>query len=162
MLDGSFMNSGTLRLRGKIRPDHNGPEFDVSLQLKDAEIKTLNQALRAHGGLDVVAGQLSVFSEVAVRDRVVSGYVKPLIVGLDVYDPAQDGEKPFLSKIYQSTVGAVANLLQNKPLERVATVTPIAGRLDAVDAGGWRTFTLLLRNAFVEAIRGGLEPDRAT
>lgn len=162
MLDGTFMDSGTLRVRGKIRPDQNGPDFEVSLELKDTEIRTLNEALRAHGGLDVVAGQLSVFSEVSVRDRRVAGYVKPLFVDLDVYDPAQDREKPILNKIYQSTVGAVANLLKNKPLERVATVTPIEGTLDAVDTGGWRTFVLLLRNAFVEAIRGGLEGESAT
>ena len=97
-----------------------------------------------------------------MRDRRVAGYVKPLFVDLDVYDPAQDREKPILNKIYQSTVGAVANLLKNKPLERVATVTPIEGTLDAVDTGGWRTFLLLLRNAFVQAIRGGLEGDSAT
>jgi len=159
MLDGSFMDSGTLQLRGQIRPDRNGPDFEASLELKDAEIKTLNEALRAHGGLDVVAGQLSVFSEVAVHDRLIKGYVKPLLVGLEVYDPAQDRKKPMLNKIYESAVGAVAELLKNEPLERVATVTPIEGTLQDVDANRWRSFLLLLRNAYVEAIRGGLEGD---
>lgn len=158
-LDGRFMNSGTLRVRGSIRPDRDGPDFAVSLQLKDVEITTLNKALLAHGDLDVVAGQLSVFSELDVRDRVVNGYVKPLVTGLDVYDPSQDDEKSLGSRIYQGTIGAVAKLLKNEPLDRVATVTPIAGRLEAVDAGAWQTFVLLLRNAFVEAIRGGLEPN---
>lgn len=160
-LDGTFMKSGTLRFRGKIRPDHMGPGLDFNLQLTDTEIKTLNPALRAHGRLDVVAGQLSVYSEVAVRDRRVSGYVKPIIVDLDVYDPAQDRKKPVLNKIYQGTVGAVARLFKNEQTEQVATVTPIAGRLEAIDADGWRAFVLLLRNAYVEAIQAGLERESA-
>jgi hypothetical protein len=159
-LDGTFMDSGTLALRGKIRPDHEGPGLDFDLELKDVELETLNEALRAHGRLDVVAGQLSVYSEVTVRDREVRGYVKPILVDLEVYDPAQDREKSLLNRIYQGTVGAVVGLLENEKTDQVATVTPIAGRIGAIDADGWRAFLLLLRNGFVEAVQGGLEHER--
>lgn len=156
-LDGTFMGSGSLRLRGTIRPDRQGPDLDLALQMEGTEIKTLNDLLRAHGRLDVVAGELSIYSEVAVRDGAVTGYVKPLFVGLDVYDRAQDRDNSLLNEVYQGAVGAVATVLQNQPLDQVATVTPIAGSLDAVDPDAWRSFVLLLRNAFIEAIRPGLE-----
>lgn len=160
-LDGRFMGSGTLQLRGRIQPDEDGPDLGLELEMKDVEIETLNELLRAHGGLDVVSGRLSVFSEVKLQDRKIDGYVKPLFVDLEVSDPEQDADKPLLSRIYEGSVGAVARLLENDPLEQVATVTPIEGEIDAIDIDGWRSFVLLLRNGFVEAIREGLEGGNA-
>ena len=54
-------------------------------------------------------------------------------------------------------MGALATVFQNQPRDQVATVTPISGELDAVDPDAWRSIVLLLRNAFIEAIRPGLE-----
>lgn len=160
-LDGRFMQSGTIHLRSTIRPDQGGPDLDFNFESTNTEIKTLNPALRAHGRLDVVSGKLSVYSEVEVRAGRVKGYVKPIIVDLEIYDPAQDRKKPVLNRIYQGTVGAVAKLFKNQETEQIATVTPIEGRLDAIDADGWRAFVALLRNAYVEAIGAGLELESA-
>lgn len=157
-LQGAFMNSGRLDVRGTLHPDSDGPALDVTLELVDLELAELNDLLRAHGQLDVVAGRLSVYSEVGVADRRVAGYVKPLLVDVDVYDRRQDAHAPLLNELYQGVVGGVATVLENPPRDQVATVTPIEGRLDDPDADVWTSLGRLLRNAFVEAIRPGLEP----
>lgn len=156
-LVGRVMGSGSLKIGGDVRPARDGPDLDVEIQLRDMEVAKLNDLLRAHGRFDVAAGRLSVFSEVDLHARRVDGYVKPIFVDLEISNPAQDRGKPILDRLYEGTIGAVAKLLENDQVEQVATITPIRGRLDAIDADGWRTFVLLLRNAFVEAIRGGLE-----
>ncbi|MEZ4282339.1 MAG: DUF748 domain-containing protein [Myxococcota bacterium] len=156
-LDGRVMDSGVLKLRGGIRETQNGPDLEAELQMEDLAIETLNEALRAHGRLDVVDGRLSIYSEISLRDRRVDGYVKPLIVDLEVSEPEQDREKSLLNRIYQGAVGTVAGILENEPRDQVATVIPISGEIDSIDANGWKSFVLLLRNAFVEAIGNGLE-----
>ena len=51
----------------------------------------------------------------------------------------------------------MTSLLKNDDNKQVATRAPFAGNFANNDVDIWTTIVNLLRNAFVQAIRGGLE-----
>jgi hypothetical protein len=54
-------------------------------------------------------------------------------------------------------VEAVGELLEDQKRDRIATKIPFSGSIKDPKAGVWSTVGGLLRNAFIEALRRGLE-----
>jgi hypothetical protein len=156
-LTGKFMGSGPASADFKLRPTRPGPDFDLAVQIEETDLKTMNDLLRAHGNFDVTAGRFSMYTELSVRDRRVSGYVKPLFQDMTVYDARQDRDKNVLRKVYEGVVGGVSRVLQNRPRDEVATRIEISGPLDNPNAGIIETIVGLVQNAFFKAILPGFE-----
>src|SRR5690606_3653989 len=103
----------------------------------DVDLRTLNDLLRSRGGFDVNAGNFSLFSEIAVREGRVDGYVKPLFANLDVYDRRQDSDKNIFQQAYEGIVGGIGTLLENQPRDEVATRTDLSGRIENPETSVW-------------------------
>ncbi len=129
-LTGKFMGSGPASADFKLRPTRPGPDFDLAVEIEETDLKTMNELLRAHGNFDVTAGRFSMYTEISVRDRQMSGYVKPLFQDMTVYDARQDRDKNVLRKVYEGVVGGISRVLQNRPRDEVATRIELSGRLD--------------------------------
>jgi hypothetical protein len=155
-LRGRFMGSGATTLRGRFQPAARSPTLDASLEIADTDMRALNDVLRAYGGFDVARGRFSLYSEVAVRDGQVDGYVKPLFRDLDVYEARQDREQGIGKRLYEGVVGGVADLLENAPRDEVATVTDLSGPLQNPNADLLEMVGRLVENAFFRAILPGL------
>jgi hypothetical protein len=151
-LRGKFMGSGDLDAVLTFRPDKRGLNLDLAARIEGTDARALNDVLRAHGGFDVVAGVFSLYSEMSVRGGTVRGYVKPFLQDLDVYDARQDHEKSALRKLYERIVGGLANLLENRPRDEVATKANLWGRVDDPQASTLQIIAGLIRNAFFDAI----------
>jgi hypothetical protein len=156
-LTGKFMGGGPARADFRLHPTRPGPDFDLSVQIDETDLKAMNDLLRAHGKFDVAAGRFSLYTEVAVKDRQVSGYVKPLFQDMVVYDPAQDRDKKPLRKVYESVVGGISKILQNRPRDEVATRVELSGRLENPDSSLIETIGGLVQNAFFKAILPGFD-----
>jgi uncharacterized protein DUF748 len=115
---GTFMGSGRTVVGASFRPETNGPDFSLASAIEHTDMRALNDLLRAYGNFDVVRGFFSVYTEMQVRNRVVRGYVKPLVRELDVYDTGQDKAKGLFQKLYEGVVGGVSELLENGPPRR--------------------------------------------
>ncbi|HEU4371735.1 MAG TPA: DUF748 domain-containing protein [Methylomirabilota bacterium] len=160
-LDGRFMGSGVTTVSATFRPEIDGPDFDLNASIEAVDLKSMNDLLRAHARVDVVSGVLSVFAEARVKNRRIEGYVKPLFRDLDVYDAAQDADKSFGRKLKEKAADLVGKVLRNRPRDEVATVVPIAGRLDDPETSTWEALIGLVQNAFFKAILPGFERERA-
>ena len=154
---GAFMGSGPLRLDATFQPTDARAEFSTNLQITDVDLTKLNDLLRARGGFDVQAGNFSLFSEIAVREGRVDGYVKPLFSNLDVYDRRQDSDKNIFQQAYEGIVGGIGTLLENRPRDEVATRTDLSGRIENPETSALEIIVGLIQNAFVQAILPGLE-----
>jgi hypothetical protein len=77
-LDGRFMGSGPTKVLAHFRPEMDGPDFDMKVAIENIDLRTMNDMLRAHGKFDVVAGVFSFYSELAVKNAQIRGWVKPL------------------------------------------------------------------------------------
>ena len=156
-LTGKFMGSGDGAVTARFRPEKKGPDFDVNLSLENTDLRTLNDVLRAYGKFDVAAGTFSLFSEIAVKDNRIEGYVKPLFRNVDVYDPVQDRDKSLGRKLYEKVVEGASKLLKNAPRKEVATVATISGPVEDVKAHTVEVVVKLLQNAFFKAILPGFD-----
>jgi hypothetical protein len=156
---GKFMGSGPASAGFKLLPARPGPDFDVAVQIDDTELTTMNDLLRAHGKFDVVAGHFSLYTELAARNRQISGYAKPLFQDMEVYNAAQDRNKSVMRKAYEAVVGGVSKVLQNRPRDEVATRVEISGRLDNPNTSLIATAVGLVENAFFKAILPGFDAE---
>ncbi len=120
-------------------------------------MEAFNNVLRAYGDMDAHRGKFAFFSELAVKDNEIHGYVKPLLKDVEVYDPEQDKDKPITKKMYEAVVGGVLGLLENKPRDEAATVTDLSRPVENPQANTWQVVEKLVQNAFFKAILPGFE-----
>jgi hypothetical protein len=117
----------------------------------------MNNLWRAYGNFDVVGGLFSFYTELKVKNGLVSGYVKPIFKDVDVYDPRQDKNKGLFRKIYEGLIGGISWLLENPPRDEVATVIPVSGKLENPQTSMWEAIVGLIQNAFFKSILPGFE-----
>jgi len=156
-LRGKFMGSGQSTLTGSFRPEKQGPDFNLDLAIRNTDLRSLNNLLKAYGRLDVAAGQFSVFSQIRVSDGKMSGYVKPLFSNLKVYNYDQDKNKPLLDQAYQMAVGAASHLFKNPSTKKVATQVSLEGSLKSPGVSTLQALLQLMENAFFKAILPGFD-----
>ena len=156
-MTGKFMGSGRTVLKGTFRPEKPRPDFDLNVKIVRTDVEAFNNVLRAYGDMDTHRGMFAFFSELAVKDNAVRGYVKPLLKDVEVYDPEQDKDKTVTKKIYEAVVGGVLGLLENKPRNEAATVTDLSGPVENPHANTWQVVEKLVQNAFFKAILPGFE-----
>ena len=156
-LTGRFMGSGPTTAKLRYRPATPTPDVAVDLAITDADMTAMNDLWRAVGGFDVTAGDFSFFSELRIKDGVLSGYVKPLMRNMQVYDPEQDKRKNVVRRAYEALVGAVTHVLENRPRDEVATRVDISGRVDSPNVSPLAASGRLIQNAFIKAILPGFE-----
>ncbi len=97
-----------------------------------------------------------MYSEIKAADGAYQGYVKPFFRDLD-FKNVEDKNKSLAKRTKEKVVSAVSSLLKSHEADKVATITPFAGTFANTEVGVWETVHNLLRNAFVEALREGLE-----
>ena len=154
---GKFMGTGPASIDFNLLPTRPGPDFDMAVQIDETDLTAMNDMLRAYGKFDVVAGRFSLYTEMAVKNRRITGYVKPLFQDMEVYDPRQDRDKGLVKKAYEKVVGGISKVLQNRPRDEVATRVDISGRLDNPNASLVDTVVGLVQNGFFKAILPGFE-----
>jgi hypothetical protein len=158
-LDGKFMGAGPARAAAKMRvPSARGPDFDLDAAIEDTPVTALNDLFRSYGKFDVSGGVFSFYSELAVSEGRIDGYVKPLFRDLKVYDRRQDAEKSVFKKLYEKIVGGVAGLLENRR-EEVATRADVSGPVENPGTSTLQVIGRLIENAFFRAILPGFEEE---
>jgi hypothetical protein len=155
-VDGILMRSGQLSLDGNIDPFKTQPTFSIKVKLEKLHIKELNDFLKAYVNIDAEKGNLSLYAEVDAKKGGFKGYLKPLIEGLDILKWNKEDERP-ISKLWEGLVGAVAEVFNNQSKDRLATRIPLEGRFEQPDIHAWDAIVYVLRNAFIQALRHGLD-----
>ena len=159
---GKFMDSGNVTLAATFRPGRGPADFDAKLEIGPTPLPKLNDLFRAYGKFDVFAGTLEVFSEISVHDAYMRGYVKPIFKDVEVYDSAQDANKSFFKKVYESAVDVASKLLKNRKHDQVATSAAIEGPVGDAQTSTFQVLGKLLENAFIRAILPGFDREVGT
>lgn len=156
---GAFMGSGATTLKGRVRSSAKPADFEVHLEVEDARLPDLNGLLKAHAGVDVAEGLISVYTEIKVKDGQVEGYIKPLIKNLKIYDKEKDKEKPFKQRVKLHVMQFLANLFRNHSSHAVATVARISGPTGGPKTDEWEVIRKLIGNGLTRAILPGFLAD---
>ncbi len=132
------------------------PDFYVAGELTGLKLTALNDFLRAYANVDAKAGDISLFTELRTETRDFKGYLKVLIRNLELIDLRKDLKKPFRF-IWESLVAAVSEIFTNHAKDQIATEVPLTGTLDQPKARTWATVVGIFRNAFIEALKPGID-----
>jgi hypothetical protein len=155
---GRLMGNGETRITATVQPRTGGADMDLTAQVERVDLASMKDLVRAHGGLDVAAGELSVYSEMRTKNGALSGYVKPLFRDVKVGGDGEAGqEKPLRRRVYEGLVNVAGKILKNRARGEVVTVVTLGGRVDQPEFSRWEVVGRLLKNAFVKAILPGYE-----
>ena len=154
---GLALGSGALTIDGESDPYKKAPTFDLTTKLENLEMVQLNDFLKAYVNVDAEKGTLSVYSEVHAANGQFKGYVKPLMHDLKILRWKEESEG-FFHKLWEGVVQVGKNVLENHQKEQVATKVPMSGKLEHPEAGIGMTVLYVLKNAFISALKHGLDP----
>ena len=154
------MEESELAANAAIDNSKSKPTFDLNLKLLDLPLSNLDNFIKAYAPFDIEAGSLDVVTELAVREGVMEGYVKPIVYNLEVFkwseDIENDSDNP-LRALWEGLVGLVAELLENQPRDQLATSIPLRGDISSPNTSMLVAIVNILRNAFVEAFQANLD-----
>jgi uncharacterized protein DUF748 len=156
-LRGKFMGSGDTSVAGSFLASQHGPEFNMKIAVRNTDLPSMNDILRAYGRFDVAAGKFSVFSEVGIKDGEINGYVKPMFAELEVYNYQKDKNTGLLHQAKELAIGGASHLFKNSSTRQVASDIDLKGKLTSPDVSTWQALAQILHNAFVEAILPGFD-----
>ncbi|GAB3960040.1 DUF748 domain-containing protein [Spirosoma harenae] len=129
------------------------PDFDYNLKFNDLQLVKLNKLARAYANVDFERGTVSVFSEMAMLDKKLNGYIKPLTKDMLIFK-VNEHENRSVGKFFTELLAQAGTaILKNQKHDQVATRIPLNGTYDNIQTAVWPTIFGLLRNAYVEAFQ---------
>lgn len=147
---------GTITFNMKLNPLADVPTFDMNAEVKDTDLVKLNEFFQAYAKVDVNKGTFGLYTEIAAKDGKFDGYVKPLIKDLDVLGK-EDRKNNILRKMWEGFVGTVAEVFSNQSKDQFATKIPLKGDIKDPSANVWYAISMLMRNAFIQALQPALD-----
>lgn len=151
------LGSHNISIGGSMDPYAQTPTFSLKAEAEDLQFTKLNNFLKAYANVDAEKGTLSIYSEVEAKNGRFQGYIKPLTRNLEIMSWNKEKEG-FFGKLWEGVVGVVKDVVENDDKKQVATRVPFSGRVDNPEADIFETVLTVLENAFIEALRRGLEP----
>ncbi len=152
---GVSIGNGKVSLEGYMNLVKEIPDMDLSFSLENAEATALNDFTNYYAGLDFDKGTFGIYSEVAIADGHLIGYVKPLLTDTVLIGK----EDSFLEVLWEGFVGFFKFVLKNQGTDTLATKVPFEGDLNNVEAGVWPTVINIFENAWIEAFKGEVDND---
>jgi len=142
---------GHLDFNMRINALAEDPTYDLNLELKNADLKRLNDFFQAYGKFDVNKGTFGMYMELAAKDKKYIGYVKPFIKDLDVVGH-EDRNDNILRKIWEGIVGIAGDILKAPKSDQIATKVPLVGTYDNRTIGTWYAVFAALRNGLIQGL----------
>lgn len=155
-MSGVTIGDGALTAQGKINVLKPIPDFDLSFKLESVDIVALNDFLKVYSNVDAEKGNFSLYSEIAIDDAMISGYVKPIIKDLKIIDLTKDSQNP-VQLVWESIVAAVTSIFTNHNKDQFASKVPFEGSLKDPDVKIFQSIWNVFRNAFVKAFKNKVD-----
>lgn len=135
------------------------PDMDVNLALKNSNVTSLNNTSRAVAGFDFTKGQFNFFSEFAIDNGYLKGYLKPMFNDIKLQDSAGQPNSNILKRVWEGVISFFGFILKNKPKDSFATKIPIEGNLNDPRMKIWVLITNVFRNAFISPFKKQVDND---
>ena len=123
--------------------------MDLSLSLKSANATALNDLTNHYVGIDFDKGKFELYSEIAIADGYLKGYVKPLLAHTKLIGK----EDSILEVIWEGFVGFFKFVLKNQRTDTLALKIPLEGDLKDVKTSSWAAFVSIIQNGWIEGFK---------
>ena len=150
------IGNGQLNLAMKANVLKQVPDMDLDLRFENVDMTALNNFFGAYAKVDIEKGVFNLYSELAVNEGNITGYVKPLFNDLKVVDWEEDKEQP-AKLIWESMVGFLAEIFENQREDQFATRVPLNGHIADVNTPFWPALWNVFSNAFVQAFENNTD-----
>ncbi|QIE60687.1 DUF748 domain-containing protein [Rasiella rasia] len=152
---GISIGGGNVKLDGNVNIIKEIPDLNLNFALEHSNVTALNPFTRHYAGIDFEEGDFSLYSEIAIADGYLKGYIKPLLKDSKLIGK-EDG---FLGVLWEGLVGFFKFILKNQGTNTIATKVPIEGDLNNTKAGVWATVFNIFENAWISAFKGDVDDD---
>jgi hypothetical protein len=149
------IGNGRLKLEGKMDLVRKIPNMDLSLALEDASATALNDFTNHYAGIDFDKGTFHLFSEIAIADGYLKGYIKPILNDTRLIGKGDS----FLKTLWEGFVSFFEFILKNQKHNSLATKVPLEGDLKGVKSSPWTTIANIFRNAWIKAYKNVVDED---
>lgn len=149
-----LLDHAPLEAQASFDPFKQFEEFELRLRARDIDLTRFNDFARAYGRFDFKRGSCDLVIEAQAEDAQLSGYIKPLLREVEVFDWEQDVEdedKGVLRSLWEALVGGGETLLKNQRRDQFATRVELSGNVHDQEVSAFQAFLAILRNGFVEA-----------
>ncbi|WP_405604745.1 DUF748 domain-containing protein [Polaribacter sp. Asnod1-A03] len=147
---GISFGGGEVSLNGNLNIIKEIPDMDITFSLKNSNVTALNDFSNYYAGIDFESGTAELYSEIAIADGFLKGYMKPLLTDSKLLGK-EDG---FLETLWEGLVGFFKFVLKNQSTDTLATEIPLEGDLNNVEAGILPTVGGIFKNAWIKAFKG--------
>ncbi|QXI19403.1 DUF748 domain-containing protein [Pseudomonas hamedanensis] len=141
-------------------PLSNFENFEFRLRARNIELKRMNDFAAAYGKFDFNAGHGDVVIEAKAENARLTGYIKPLLRDVDVFNWQQDVEnenKGLFRSIWEALVGGTETALKNQNKNQFATRVELSGNVHQQNVNAFEAFLQILRNGFIQAFNARYE-----
>ncbi|AHD15859.1 hypothetical protein C163_19635 [Pseudomonas sp. FGI182] len=161
-LDASALLLGDAKVesRATFDPFSDFDDFQFRLRATGIELRKLNDFSGAYGKFDFNAGHGDLVIEAQAENGRLTGYIKPLLRDVDVFNwhqDVQEEDKGFLRSVWEALVGATQTVLKNQPKNQFATRVELNGSVRKQDISAFEAFLQILRNGFIRAFNAQYE-----
>ncbi|MBD9677783.1 DUF748 domain-containing protein [Pseudomonas sp. PDM18] len=155
-----LFDQAPLEVEASFDPFTDFEDFQLRLRASEVELRRVNDFASAYGKFDFNRGHGTLVIEAkAVKGRL-SGYIKPLLRDVDVFNWQQDVEekdKSLFRSIWEALVGGGETVLKNQSKDQFATRVDLSGNIHRQDISAFQAFLGILRNAFIQAFNARYE-----
>lgn len=148
---GLLFDNANASLNGRLDPLGDFHNFDINLKVTGIDLLKLNNFSEAYGNFNFKSGNGDFVMELQAENAQLTGYAKPILDNVEVFDLEKDLQEGVFSAAWQAIVGAFGQLFRNTPKDRIASQIEIRGNLDDPEMSAWQAFIAIMRNAFVNA-----------
>ena len=152
---GVSFGNGKVSLEGNMNLIKQIPDMDLAFSLEDADARALNDFTKHYAGIDFESGDFSIYSEIAIADAHMVGYIKPMLKNTKLIGK----EDSFLEVLWEGFVGFFKFVLKNQGTDTLATKVPLEGDLDNLEAGVFPTVINIFKNGWVKAFKGDIDQE---
>lgn len=146
------IGGGRLNLQAEANLLKEIPDFDMNAKFEGVSLPALNDFTMAYSKLDFERGTFNLYSEMAVSDGMLTGYVKPVLREIKLIDFSKDKKKP-LQMLWEAISGVILEIFENQSKDQFATKVPMEGNLNNIKSGIWPTIGNIFKNAFIHAFK---------
>jgi len=149
-----------LEVAATFDPFSDFEDFQFRLRTTGIELRRLNDFSGAYAKFDFNGGTGDVVIEADARKGQLSGYIKPLLHNVDVFNWQQDVEnkdKGILRSVWEAIVGGTQTLLKNQNKNQFASRVELSGNVHRQNISGLQAFWEILSNGFVQAFNAHYE-----
>ncbi len=128
------------------------PDFDYNFSVENIELTAFNKQVEHYTDMTLETGKLSLFSEMAMKDKHFKGYLKPLVKDMRIFLPKEEGRTigEWFKELFSE---GAQEILENQDFQQFATKIPVEGDLENPESSVWTIIGNTLYNAYVDALK---------